>query len=151
MSTITQDSKKVRLKAMDLLARREHGHTELARKLTRYDFEPDVIAAVLDQLAAEGLLSDQRFIESYSNSRRNSGFGPIRIREELRTRGISAEAANTVLDESDTIWFRLAAEVRTKRFGPERPTVFVERAKQMQFLQYRGFNQQHIDTALGSD
>ena len=47
------------------------------------------------------------------------------------------------------IWrFALAVEIRTKKFGAELPAAFKEKARQMRFLQYRGFEQEHIQSAM---
>ena len=52
----------LRLAGMDLLARREHGSSELKIKLTRRfrkrDCDPDTVEQVTQQLIEEGLLSD---------------------------------------------------------------------------------------------
>ncbi len=141
----------VRRKAMDLLARREHSYLELARKLRQRQFPDDLIFPELDKLQQENLLSEQRFTQSYINMRTNNGFGPVRIADELRQRGISDDLINTYITESDTIWAEQAMKVQQKRFGDEPPVVFTERVKQAKFLNYRGFNQQHIDTVLGSE
>jgi regulatory protein len=140
--------KDIRKKAMDLLARREHARTELERKLLQRGFAKEQINKELDKLAAENLLSNIRFTESYINMRRSAGFGPIRIAEELRQRGIKADLIYTYLAESDTIWSQCAADVRHKRFGNTLPKTYNEHAKQAKFLNYRGFNQQQIDVAL---
>ena len=55
------DTKTVRLKAMDYLARREHSRRELALKLARKFPDSDELDRVLDTLAADGLQSDRRF------------------------------------------------------------------------------------------
>ncbi len=55
----------VRLAAMDLLSRREHGSEELTNKLRRrfkrHENALNIIMAELERLIAEGLLSDERF------------------------------------------------------------------------------------------
>ena len=48
-------------------------------------------------------------------------------------------------------WFELAGEQRRKKFGAEAPADFKEKARQMRFLQYRGFEQDHIQAAVGPD
>lgn len=141
----------VRHKAMDLLARREHSRLELLRKLRQREYPDALIIPELDKLEAENLLSDQRFAESYINMRRKAGFGPVRIREELRERGVSNALFDTYLDESDTIWVQQAAQVRAKKFGEACAVDFEQRVKQAKFLNYRGFNQQQIDTVAGLD
>ena len=62
-------SARCRLKAMDYLARREHGRKELALKLQQKEFPPEVIHQQLDRLEAEHLLDDRRFAAQYISSR----------------------------------------------------------------------------------
>lgn len=67
--------------AMDLLARREHSRQELQLKLgRRFDVEPEIISRVVDQLAREGLQSNQRLAEAYLRYRSNRGQGPLKIK-----------------------------------------------------------------------
>ncbi|MDG2375806.1 MAG: regulatory protein RecX, partial [Woeseiaceae bacterium] len=82
------DPKEARKKAMDFLARREYGQEELVRKLTTAGFDADVVMVEVDRLAEEGLQSDTRFASSFVQSRINQGKGPVRIREELKERGL---------------------------------------------------------------
>ena len=132
--------KDIRLKAMDLLARREHLRSELEIKLTKR-FGPDLVdvSTVLDQLEQDQLLSDQRFAEAYVRHRSGRGYGPERIQQDLRHKGACAELAVAVLKASETDWAELAREVRHKKFGEAVPADFKEKSRQLRFLQYRGF------------
>ena len=77
---------KIRLSAMGMLAGREYLRSQLATKLeNKFDNSP-LIPAVLDQLAAENLQSDHRFIEAFIRSRISRGQGCTRIRLDLKTR-----------------------------------------------------------------
>ena len=144
-------TKEVRLAAMNLLARREHSQQELHRKLVNKGFESTDIKPALATLAKQGLLSDERFTEAFINSRLKRGSGPIKIAMELQQRGISDELVAQYLDERDTQWAESAVAVRLKRFGAALPKDFTERARQMRFLQYRGFTMQQIQHAVGEE
>lgn len=144
------DRTEARKKAMDLLARREHGRAELERKLAAAGFEPEVVADALQQLVEEGLQSDRRFVESFVQSRINQGKGPLRIHADLGQRGIAAGLVDQVLEEAGEDWYALAREARLKKFGRSQPAEYKEKARQMRFLQYRGFEPDQIRAAVAS-
>ena len=149
----TQDSlserrKTCRRQALDLLARREHSRLELERKLLARSYPRDTTNEVLDALEVEGLLEETRFIESFVRARIDKGQGPTRIRADLIQRGIDEAHIQVGLREACQDWGVLAAKVRRKRFGMDMPSDFTERARQMRFLQYRGFEGGQIETAL---
>ena len=138
-----------RQQALGLLARREHSRMELERKLSRRDYGDDVIGATLDELERSGALAAHRFAESLVRSRFAKGQGPERIRLELERHGIAAADFRDLVQGYD--WPGLARQVRRKRFGDAPPADFKERARQMRFLQYRGFERGQIDAALDLD
>jgi len=134
--------------AIDYLSRREHASQELHNKLLRKGFEEYVINRVLTQLRVDNLQSDERFAESYIRSRTNKGFGPLRIQQELRERGITEELLQDMLESSDTDWIKLARQAKQKRFGQNLPQNQRELAKQIRFMQYRGFTSSQVKAAL---
>ena len=147
---MSDDAIEARKKAMDLLARREHGRAELERKLIAAGFDPDVTANALRQLADDGLQSDRRFVESFVQSRISQGKGPLRIHADLGQRGVAAGLVEEVLAEAGEDWVALARSARLKKFGRSRPADFKDRARQMRFLQYRGFEPDQIQAAVSS-
>jgi regulatory protein len=137
-----------RKRAMDVLARREHGCEELRRKLVNKGFAPELTVEVVAELKSDGLVADDRFAEAFVRSRIGRGQGPYRIEAELKERGIDAGLIGLTLDEADCDWVSLAQQVRTKRFGPQAPDDLNQRAKQSRFLSYRGFVGDQIRRAL---
>jgi regulatory protein len=133
---------------LGLLARREHSRRELDYKLRARGFETQAVAAVLAQLEAENLVSDGRFAESYTRHRIASGYGPIRIRKELRERGVSDALISESVDAGDDVWMARLAEAQAKRFGSGSGIDRRERARQARFLEYRGFTADQIRRAL---
>jgi regulatory protein len=134
--------------ALDLLARREHSRRELERKLGTRGFAEELIASTLDALEESGELAPARFTASFIRARAAKGQGPARIRAELAERGIDREQATELMRDADIDWAALAASVRDKRFGVQRPSDFKERARQARFLEYRGFDSEQIGSAL---
>ncbi len=139
-----------RKKAMDYLARREHARGELARKLETAGFEADIAEDAIRRLAEEGLQSDRRFVESFVQSRINQGKGPVRIHADLGERGIASGLIDEILGDSGEDWYELARKIRVKKFGSALPVDFKEKARQMRFLQYRGFEPDQIQRAVSA-
>lgn len=132
--------------ALGLLARREHSrkelHQKLSRKISPSENYPDLIPSLLDALAEQGLLSDDRFTEAYVNMRVRKGYGPIRIAMELAEKGIDGDLAQYYLNERED-WQELLAQAWQKKFRHP-PGDFKDKARQMRFLQSRGFNSESI-------
>ena len=132
---------------MDLLARREHSRFELTRKLREREFEAGIIVATLDKLEADNLLSDARFTEAYIKMRAGRGFGPVRIEQELLERGVSDSIIHDILKNKDWHWSNVIAHEQHKKYK-HMPTDFTEKAKQSQFLYYRGFTPEQINAVF---
>jgi regulatory protein len=56
-----------------------------------------------------------------------------------------------VLRRGEVDWLETIRAVRRKRFGPDLPREYAERARQARFLQYRGFDSEQIRSALELD
>ena len=130
-------------RALRLLARREHTRLELARKLEPHFEDPAELQALLDDFTARGWLSEQRAVDQLLNAKR-SRFGAARIRQALLDRGVAEDLiapALAGLKESEPDVARI---VWTKKFGGA-PRTTAERARQVRFLQSRGFS---LDVAM---
>jgi regulatory protein len=144
------DEDAARAAAIALLARRDLASAELTGRLESQGFTPQVIAAVMDELVEARLLNDARYAENYVTSHSGRGQGPLRIAADLRALGVAEELIDAAL-ESGPDWRALADEVRRRKFGPEPPETWPEKARQARFLQYRGFSSDHICFATGAD
>jgi len=141
----------VREAAIRLLARREHSVIELIRKLRAKGWPEGLVHDAVEALDGENLVSDERFTEAFIHGRFSRGSGPMRIEAELHRKGVGDGVVEGLLDARDAQWRELAREVRRKRFGDPPPTEYRERARQMRFLQGRGFTHEQIRSALGDD
>lgn len=142
----------IRLRAMDLLARREHSHLELHRKLAdRFPEHEDLLGQVLVGLQQDNLQSNERFAEAFVSYRVRKGQGPHRISMELQQRGLGKPLAERAVAESGADWTVLAREVMAKKYGSKPCNDFSERAKRSKFLQYRGFNTDQISACFNDD
>ena len=121
-----------------MLARREYSRPELARKLAPFAENPEDIPGLLDDFERRGWLSERRVVDQVLASRRRR-FGAQRIAHELRGKGLSDAAiagAQLQLQESE---LETARAVWMKKFGVM-PANARDKARQMRFLQGRGFS-----------
>ncbi len=132
----------LRERALRFLAQREHTRAELAQKLSRYAEEEDDLNALIEDLAQNGLVSDQRFAEHFINAKQKR-FGHLKIAHELRAKGVDAESIQQLTIASRENELESARAVWQRKF-PTPPTSSAERAKQMRFLQGRGFSSDTI-------
>ncbi|MDD3610218.1 MAG: regulatory protein RecX [Halothiobacillaceae bacterium] len=134
--------------AFGLLARREHAGGELSRKLRGRGYEATEVRELVDELAEAGWQSDARYVEGFLRERIQRGHGPLRIRHELRERGVDDALIERALREAGVDWGACAARTRIRRFGSTPPQDAEERARQYRFLQGRGYTGEHIRKAL---
>jgi regulatory protein len=127
----------LRARALRLLARREHTRLELCRKLAPHVDDPARLEAVLDDLASRGWLSDARFVETFVHARKER-FGPARIRRALLERGVAEEVIAGALPSLQAGALDAARAVWARKFKAPAATP-AERARQVRFLQSRGF------------
>ncbi|MBI5889874.1 MAG: recombination regulator RecX [Nitrosomonadales bacterium] len=139
----------LRVRAMRYLARREHSRAELHAKLSPYVQEGEDLDAVLDELEKKNWLSDARAATMLVDSKR-SRFGTQRIAHELRQKGIAENLIADAMPQLKETELDAAREVWLRKFGVQ-PQDQKEKAKQVRFLQSRGFSMDVIFRVLRSD
>lgn len=136
----------LRERALGFLSRREYSRLELKRKLSPHAEDAHEVEALLEDFAARGWLSEARFTEQIVHARR-SKYGAQRIVQELKEKGVSADAVAAILPELRESELETARAVWAKKFGVL-PRDARERAKQMRFLMSRGFSSGIIGKVL---
>lgn len=121
---------KARSRALDYLAHKPRTAFEVRRKLEQKDYEASVIDVVVEQFRDRGYLDDEEYAEEYVRRRfSNKGYGPVRLRQELRKRGIDRSLSETAVaaffEEADALaaarehaekgWSRIAREDDPRR------------------------------------
>jgi regulatory protein len=133
-----------------LLARRDYCSFELTARLLSRGFEPDAVQAAVAELRERHYLDDDRYVRQFVEAHARRGLGPVRIRQELSELGLSSELTEHSLAQYGD-WPALARAVRARRFGAAVPRTWPDKARQARFLQYRGFSNDDIRSALGFD
>jgi regulatory protein len=129
----------LRERALRFLARREHSRAELARKLAPHADDSTEIDSVLDDLESRGWLSERRVVEQVVHARRTR-FGARRIERELLDKGVSEDSVAAALPQLREGEMEAARAVWLKKFGGRQAGRPAERARQVRFLQGRGFD-----------
>ena len=135
-------------RALRALAAREHSRVELERKLASFEEEPGQLAKILDELKGKGFIDEQRVAESLAY-RRGAKLGTARIVQELKAKGVDAQAVADTAAQLKASEFERARAVWRKKFGAV-ATAPAEKAKHMRFLASRGFAPEVIRRAINA-
>jgi regulatory protein len=111
--------------------------------------EGENLDAVLDELEKRNWLSDARAATQWVDAKR-SRFGTQRIAHELRQKGIPENLISEALPQMKETELDAACEVWRRKFGIQ-PQDAREKAKQIRFLQSRGFSMEIIFKVLRHD
>ena len=136
----------LKARALRYLSMREHSRLELGRKLQRHAQEGEDVEALLDALETAKLLSQERFSEALVH-RRAARFGNGRILSELKSHGIDVHDISNIHAGLEQDEVARARAVWQKKFG-SLPRDAAARAKQMRFLQQRGFSHRAIQAVM---
>ena len=127
--------------ALRALRHRDRSRRDLEERLERAGVPADQRAAALDELAAQGLVSDDRFAKERARSLAARNGGDAFIRADLRRHGIPDDVATDALDELEPESGR-AARVFRQRGGGERA---------LRYLAGKGFSRESLDSLEPGD
>ena len=141
-------------RAIRILAMRDHSEQELRRKLAApvmskngpeaLNVTPEEVDKVVEWCIENRYLDDERFVRQFIARRSRKGYGPARVRQELKQKGISRETIEAAMRECEIDWAQLAKEQAQRKYGEPLPTVFAEKVKIQRFLLYRGYLMEDI-------
>ena len=136
--------------AFKLLSLRNHSRAELERELLKKGFAPENIWPLLEKLTREGVLNDRIFSMELIRSRtRQKPAGKMKMRAELRKKGISDEIVEELLKEYQSEELCLLAA--KKKIGSLHGATEAIKKKRIElFLHNRGFAWQEIQAAIRS-
>ncbi|WP_437891695.1 regulatory protein RecX [Phytobacter sp. V91] len=134
--------------AVSLLARKDYSNGEMRRALHHMTDDGMTVETVIVRLRDSDYLNDQRIAENMVSRFLRKQYGPTRIRQELRQKGIDQEVTEKTIKDCDVDWFQMASDCRIKKFGDDYPSDAREKGRQMRFLQSRGFSMDMIMEAI---
>jgi regulatory protein len=137
---------RLRSYAFAVLTRKEYSKAELIEKLALYAENRDEVIELVEELATQSYQSDQRVAETVLSSQKRKGKGPARIKLALKNKKIDSSLIADEIQEID--WLTEAYQLKVKKYGVAVTKDPKIKAKQIRFLQYRGFDLDTIFKAI---
>lgn len=134
--------------AINMLSRRDHGHYEMRQKLLNKGFELADIDSALQFCSEHHYLDDLRYAKSQVRQHVFKGHGELRIRQELLAKRVPESVIAHAFTEEPQDWFELAKLLAEKKYQGVKSQDAKEYAKQVRFMQYRGFSFEQIQYAF---
>lgn len=132
-----KDKKKLKDYAIWLLARQGYSESDLRKKLVKYAENNDDIDFVIAEMLDYGYLNDLLYAKSLLRSELSKGRGKNRVSQSFNGKGVDIDA---VMNEVSSInWLELAYKAKVKKFGDIIEKEPKKKAKQIRYLQYRGY------------
>ena len=137
---------RLRSLAFALLTRKEYSKAELIEKLNLYALDQAEVIQLVEELSDQNYQSDQRVAEMVLASQMRKGKGPNQIKHALKKKVLDRELIDDEFNDID--WFEQAYQLKRKKFGDTVEKDPKQKAKQIRFLQYRGFDMDIILKAI---
>ena len=147
--------KRAKLRAMNLLQKRDYTERKLRDKLREGMYTDEVIDETIDYLKSYKYIDDERFAGDYIRYQMNLR-SKNRIKQDLIQKGISSDVIERLMgeaysEEADNPELSLCVSLlKKKHYDPDRIT-FEEKQKLMAYLYRKGFGNDVITTALSLD
>ena len=145
--------KRCKLRAMNLLQKKDYTERQLRDKLSEGLYPPDIVDEAIDYVKSYHYLDDERFARDYITyhmSMRSKN----RILQDLTAKGISKEICMPLMDElyagedSEVELDQIRQLLSKKHFDPDTAD-YKEKQKMMAFLLRKGFQMSDIRRVMG--
>jgi len=138
---MTERQKQVLVKAASFCAYQERSTKEVKQRLHELEITDDEMGPILHELMAQNYLNEERFARAFAGGKfRVKKWGRLKIRQEMKLRGIPADLIQKGLSEIDgddyeaTLQDLLVKKARTLRGEPT-----AIKQKLVRFALSRGF------------
>ncbi|MBM7556027.1 RecX family transcriptional regulator [Halanaerobacter jeridensis] len=137
--------------AFNLLSYRQRSTQELKERLLRKDYGIEIVNQVIHVLNKLEYLDDKEFATSWIKDRITKGYGPYRIRRQLKEKGVDTNIIEECLAEEydSQLEYDLAAELAAKKRSRYNDEDYHERRyKLSKVLERKGFSFETINLVL---
>ena len=136
-----------REKALRLLEFRSHSEKELSDKLKRAGANAEDIEKILDFCREYGFVNDERYAVGKAKDLKNlKKYGRNRIKQELYSKGISAENIETAMSELDEDEEDMLYPLVRKKLGDDFERKNIDKC--IRYFIYRGYDLRDIKSCI---
>lgn len=105
--------------------------------MVRAGYPEALVIDVIVEFERKGYQSDRRYAEVLSGHRARQGYGPLRVKTELRHKGVAERDLSPLAQEE---YAEALETAHQKKYGCTVPDSVSERAARERFLLRRGFS-----------
>jgi regulatory protein len=143
------DNRQLLSRALALLSSREMGRAEFVAKLIASGFEKAEVEEAVAWCQAQGFLNETRYVEGVAR-RLSVKYGASRVASTLRGKGVTEDAIADALPDLKVSELEQARLLWARKFGSPGQNA-ADKAKQMRYLQSRGFSFDTIKKVVRGD
>ena len=153
---IVYDERKLYNYGINRISVRDYGRIELAKKMARFQEDPEMINNVLDKLEAQGYLSDERRTISLLNQ--FSGRESIhKTKNRIYQKGLAKDLVQEVIEKRSEVNTEEFPEQNTaiellekkfKNFDPSSDDIQKTKERMIRFLASKGFKYDDIKKSM---
>ncbi len=149
---VADERQRAYVEGLRYLERKARTALEMTRRLREKEIGETIIAEVLQRLQQERLIDDSLYAKQWAEQRiMNQRKGKMRIRQELREKGIDKSLISEVLENiSPEQELEIALETGRKKWNLIRGDVAGKRNKTGAFLMRRGFTGEMVRQVLNT-
>ncbi len=153
MENQEQAAKQAYSKMARLCSRSEQCSTDIRKKIIAFELVSEVVDEIIEKLKAEKYLNDERYIKAYvADKFRINKWGRVKIRHNLRMKGLSEAMIQNELDEMDEEKYKavLIKTMKAKAKTVKKKNRFEKMGQIIRFAQTRGFEPELIHRYMNS-
>ncbi len=140
-------------KMAQLCSRSEQCSTDIRKKIIAFELVSEVVEEIIEKLKIEKFINDERYIKAYiSDKFRFNKWGKVKLRHNLRMKGLSEELILNGLNEIDEEKYKtvLIKTMKDKAKTVKNKTKFEKMGQVIRFAQTRGFEPEMIHRYINS-
>ncbi len=139
---------KAKAKAFDIVGRKMVTERELRTKLVDKGYDNIICDIVIETMREYNYINDADYCESFLDYAKAKGWGQLKIRSELKRRGVDESTISAALMEFEDCPEDRIYDILSRKFEDADLTDFKQKQKVLRFFASRGFDFDSINSAV---